>query len=82
MIGADVLRPKDVIPVADEDLIIDCPQCGQAYFEVPEKFDPKAEPFGPMTCTKCGHAMTHADYEASIVRVVAKTAGKRFKKAE
>ena len=68
--------------MADEDLIIDCPQCGQTYFDVPEKFDPKAEPFGPMTCTTCGHAMTLVDYEGSIVRVVAKTAGKRFKKGE
>ena len=68
--------------MADEDLAIDCPQCGQAHFEVPEQFDPKAEPFGPMTCTTCGHSMTHTDYEASIVRVVAKTAGKSFKKAE
>ena len=82
MIGEDVLRPKNVIPVADEDLIIDCPKCGQTYFDVPEKFDPKAEPFGPMTCSKCGHSMTHADYEASIVRVVAKTAGEKFKKGE
>ena len=71
-----------MIQVADEDLVIDCPQCGQSHFEVPEKFDPKAEPFGPMTCTNCGHAMTLVDYEASIVRVVAKTAGKRFKKGE
>jgi len=43
----------------------------------PEEFDPKAEPFGPMTCTKCGHAMTRANYEASLVKMVAKTAGKK-----
>ena len=82
MIGEDVLRPKNVIPVADEDLIIDCPKCGQTYFDVPEKFDPKAEPFGPMTCAKRGHSMTHADYEASLVKMVAKTAGEKFKKGE
>ena len=64
----------------DEDLIINCPQCGHTRFNVPDDFDALAEPFGPMTCTTCGHAMTRADYEASLVKMVAKSAGKRFKK--
>ena len=68
--------------MADEDLIIDCPQCGHTFFDVPEGFDPKAEPFGPMTCTKGGHVMTRDDYEALLVKMVAKTAGRKFKKAE
>jgi len=75
-------HPKDVIPVADEDLIIDCPRCGNTFFDVPEDFDVLAEPFGPVTCTQCGLAMTHADYEAALVKMVAKTAGETFKKGE
>ena len=64
----------------DEDLIINCPQCGHTHFNVPDDFDAVAEPFGPMTCTACGHAITRADYEGSLVKMVAKAAGERFKK--
>ncbi len=66
--------------MADEDLILICPQCGQTDFNLREDFERSAEPFGPITCTKCGHAVTRAEYEASLVKMVAKSAGERFKK--
>ena len=80
--GETIAAIQGVIPVADADLIIDCRRCGNTFFDVPEDFDVLAEPFGPMTCTQCGLAVTRADYEAALVKMVAKTAGETFKKGE
>lgn len=43
-----------------------CPVCGESQNTLPGKFDPHAEPFGPVHCMVCGHAFTRAEYLSGL----------------
>ncbi|PPR77813.1 MAG: hypothetical protein CFH06_01085 [Alphaproteobacteria bacterium MarineAlpha3_Bin5] len=46
---------KELIPV-------NCPSCGEAQNTMPDGFDPRLEPFGPVECMVCGHNFSQDEY--------------------
>ncbi|MEK9673200.1 MAG: hypothetical protein VW268_11970 [Rhodospirillaceae bacterium] len=50
---------RDLYPVA-------CPRCREAQNTTAGKFDPDAEPFGPVTCMVCGHDFTREQYLSGL----------------
>ena len=45
---------------------VTCQICGESQNTVPGGFDPKAEPFGPVSCMVCNNQFSKSDYLAGL----------------
>jgi hypothetical protein len=45
---------------------VKCQICGESQNTVPGGFDPRAEPFGPVTCMVCNNQFSQTDYLAGL----------------
>ncbi len=45
---------------------VTCQVCGESQNTVPGGFNPRAEPFGPVSCMVCNHQFSQSDYLAGL----------------
>ncbi len=46
----------------NELIPVKCPNCGEAQNTMPDGFDPRLDPFGPVDCMVCGHHFSRDEY--------------------